>query len=215
MMTGGRAGGGQAPRSDLRQAGARRRDVARTPDAENSCTSSRGILHCGPNGGAGGHFVKMLHNGESSTGSWPPTPRGWAILALANVVKAGHAGRAETNAAGDPEHYQYDLNLPDIARVCGAAASLPSWLPDLSASRAHQGPRAEGLRGSVSNSGRGAGLDDQGAIDEACRPTSLRGPVRALSSRGEADFADKRSRPCAMSFRRSPRKAGAVIGAHR
>src|SRR6201990_696094 len=91
-------------------------DIARTPGREKAGgTSEQGYLHCGANGG--GHFVKMVHNGIEY-GVMAAYAEGLAVLKAANIGKTSGAIDAETTPLRDPEHYQYDLNLPDIAEVC-------------------------------------------------------------------------------------------------
>ena len=90
-------------------------DVERTPGRENiKGTAEQGYLHCGPNGA--GHFVKMVHNGIEY-GLMAAYAEGMGILRAANVGKREHARDAETMPLRDPEHYQYDFDLPDIAEV--------------------------------------------------------------------------------------------------
>src|ERR1700683_4923985 len=90
-------------------------DIPRTPGREKAVgTSEQGYLHCGPNGA--GHFVKMVHNGIEY-GIMAAYAEGLGILRAANVGKQEHAEDAETTPLRDPEHYQYDLNLPDITEV--------------------------------------------------------------------------------------------------
>src|SRR5271169_5599061 len=87
-------------------------DVPRTPGREKvDGTSEQGYLHCGPNGA--GHFVKMVHNGIEY-GVMAAYAEGLGVLRSANVGKQTHAADAETTPLRDPEHYQYDFNLPDI-----------------------------------------------------------------------------------------------------
>src|SRR5262247_3540627 len=88
-------------------------DLARTPGREKADgTSEQGYLHCGPNGA--GHFVKMVHNGIEY-GIMAAYAEGLGILREANIGKEGRSSDAETAPLRDPEHYQYDLNLRDIA----------------------------------------------------------------------------------------------------
>src|SRR5262245_9605546 len=90
-------------------------DIARTPGRQKSeGTAEEGYLHCGPNGA--GHFVKMVHNGIEY-GLMAAYAEGLGILHSANVGKQAHGIDAETTPLRDPEHYQYDLNLRDIAEV--------------------------------------------------------------------------------------------------
>ena len=121
-------------------------------------TAEQGYLHCGPNGA--GHFVKMVHNGIEY-GIMAAYAEGLGVLRAANVGKQKHEVDAETTPLRDPEHYQYDLNLPDIAEVWRRGSVIASWLLDLTATALVQDPALSKFAGRVSDSGRRA-LDDQG-----------------------------------------------------
>jgi 6-phosphogluconate dehydrogenase len=164
-------------------------DIARTPGREKTDgTSEQGYLHCGPNGA--GHFVKMVHNGIEY-GIMAAYAEGLGILRSANVGKREHAVDAETTPLRDPEHYQYDLNLPDIAEVWRRGSVIASWLLDLSASALIKDPKLKGFEGRVSDSGEGR-WTIKAAIDEAVPAHVLTAALyERFSSRGEADFADK------------------------
>ena len=164
-------------------------DIARTPGREKADgTSEQGYLHCGPNGA--GHFVKMVHNGIEY-GIMAAYAEGLGILRSANVGKREHAVDAETTPLRDPEHYQYDLNLPDIAEVWRRGSVIASWLLDLSASALIKDPKLKGFEGRVSDSGEGR-WTIKAAIDEAVPAHVLTAALyERFSSRGEADFADK------------------------
>ncbi len=165
-------------------------DIARTPGREKANgTSEQGYLHCGPNGA--GHFVKMVHNGIEY-GIMAAYAEGLGILRSANVGKRQeHTVDAETTPLRDPEHYQYDLNLSDIAEVWRRGSVIASWLLDLSASALIKDPNLEGFQGRVSDSGEGRWTIKAG-IDEAVpTPVLTAALYERFSSRGEADFADK------------------------
>jgi 6-phosphogluconate dehydrogenase len=164
-------------------------DIARTPGREKANgTAEQGYLHCGPNGA--GHFVKMVHNGIEY-GIMAAYAEGLGILRSANVGKREHAVDAETTPLRDPEHYRYDLNLPDIAEVWRRGSVIASWLLDLSASALIKDPKLEGFKGRVSDSGEGR-WTIKAAIDEAVPAHVLSSALyERFSSRGEADFADK------------------------
>src|SRR5499426_3160643 len=88
-------------------------DIPRTPGRDKmGGTAEQGWLHCGPNGA--GHFVKMVHNGIEY-GVMAAYAEGLAVLQAANIGKRAGKVDAETTPLRDPEHYQYDFNLPDIA----------------------------------------------------------------------------------------------------
>jgi 6-phosphogluconate dehydrogenase len=164
-------------------------DIPPTPGrGANGGTPERGYLHCGPNGA--GHFVKMVHNGIEY-GIMAAYAEGLGILRSANVGKQGHAVDAETTPLRDPEHYQYDFNLPDIAEVWRRGSVIASWLLDLSASALIKDPELKGFQGRVSDSGEGR-WTIRAAIDEAVPTPVLSSALyERFSSRGEADFADK------------------------
>jgi 6-phosphogluconate dehydrogenase len=164
-------------------------DIPRTPGRETiGGTAERGYLHCGPNGA--GHFVKMVHNGIEY-GIMAAYAEGLSILRSANVGKRGHAVDAETTPLRNPEHYQYDLNLPDIAEVWRRGSVVASWLLDLSAAALIQDPELKGFQGRVSDSGEGR-WTIRAAIDEAVpTPVLSTALYERFSSRGEADFGDK------------------------
>jgi 6-phosphogluconate dehydrogenase len=151
-------------------------------------TAERGYLHCGPNGA--GHFVKMVHNGIEY-GIMAAYAEGFNILQHANVGKQEPAIDAETTPLRDPEHYQYDLNLRDIAEVWRRGSVISSWLLDLTATALLDDPNLSGFAGRVSDSGEGR-WTIKAAIDAAVPAPVLTTALFArFSSRGEADFADK------------------------
>jgi 6-phosphogluconate dehydrogenase len=164
-------------------------DITRTAGREKiSGTSELGYLHCGTNGA--GHFVKMVHNGIEY-GLMAAYAEGLSILRNANVGKQQHAVDAETTPLGDPEHYQYDLNLRDIAEVWRRGSVIASWLLDLSAAALVKDPALSGFAGKVSDSGEGR-WTIKAAIDEAVPvPVLSTALYERFSSRGDADFQDK------------------------
>jgi len=164
-------------------------DIARTPGREKAGdTAEQGYLHCGPNGA--GHFVKMVHNGIEY-GIMAAYAEGLGVLQSANVGKQKHEVDAETTPLRDPEHYQYDLNLPDIAEVWRRGSVIASWLLDLTATALLGDPALAKFAGRVSDSGEGR-WTMKAAIDEAVPAHVLTAALyERFSSRGEADFADK------------------------
>jgi len=164
-------------------------DIPRTPGREAiGGTAERGYLHCGPSGG--GHFVKMIHNGIEY-GIMAAYAEGLGILRGANIGKRDHAVDAETTPLRDPEHYQYDFNLTDIAEVWRRGSVIASWLLDLSAAALIKDPDLKRFQGRVSDSGEGR-WTIRAAIDEAVPVPVLSSALyERFSSRGEADFADK------------------------
>jgi len=166
-----------------------RGDIPRTPGREKARgTAEQGYLHCGPNGA--GHFVKMVHNGIEY-GVMAAYAEGFAILKAANIGKKRGAIDAETTPLRDPEHYKYDLDLPNIAEVWRRGSVIASWLLDLSATALLQDPTLKNFAGRVSDSGEGR-WTIKAAIDEGVPAHVLSSALyERFSSRGEADFADK------------------------
>jgi 6-phosphogluconate dehydrogenase len=164
-------------------------DIGRTPGRENAGgTSELGYLHCGPNGA--GHFVKMVHNGIEY-GLMAAYAEGLGILRAANVGKTSHPVDAETTPLRHPEHYQYDLNLPDIAEMWRRGSVIASWLLDLTATALLEDPALAKFTGHVSDSGEGR-WTIAAAIDEAVpAPVLTTALYERFSSRGEADFQNK------------------------
>jgi 6-phosphogluconate dehydrogenase len=165
-------------------------DIPRTSGREKiGGTAEQGYLHCGPNGA--GHFVKMVHNGIEY-GIMAAYAEGLGILRSANVGKRGKAAvDAETTPLRNPEEYQYDLNLPDVAEVWRRGSVIASWLLDLTANALVQDANLSMFAGRVSDSGEGR-WTIKAAIDEAVpAPVLTSALYERFSSRGEADFADK------------------------
>jgi 6-phosphogluconate dehydrogenase len=151
-------------------------------------TAEQGYLHCGPNGA--GHFVKMVHNGIEY-GIMAAYAEGLGILRSANVGKQQHAIDAETTPLRDPEHYQYDLDLRDIAEVWRRGSVIASWLLDLTAASLVKDPSLSQFAGRVSDSGEGR-WTIKAAIDEAVPvPVLSTALYERFSSRGEADYQDR------------------------
>jgi len=164
-------------------------DIPQTPGRDKSeGTAEDGYLHCGQNGA--GHFVKMVHNGIEY-GIMAAYAEGMGILRSANVGKQSHSADAETTPLRDPERYQYDLNLCDVAEVWRRGSVIASWLLDLTATALHEDPNLSNFAGRVSDSGEGR-WTIKAAIDEAVPvPVLTTALFERFSSRGEAEFADK------------------------
>jgi 6-phosphogluconate dehydrogenase len=151
-------------------------------------TAEQGYLHCGPLGA--GHFVKMVHNGIEY-GIMGAYAEGLNLLRHANVGRVMTEANAETTPLRDPEHYQYEMNLPEITELWRHGSVISSWLLDITASALHDDPQLKGFSGRVSDSGEGRWAVIA-AIDEAVPVPILSAALFArFSSRGDADFADK------------------------
>jgi 6-phosphogluconate dehydrogenase len=166
-----------------------RGDASRTPGREKTDgTAEEGYLHCGPSGA--GHFVKMVHNGIEY-GLMAAYAEGFNILRHANIGKRGQTVDAETAPLQNPEHYQYDFNLADVAEVWRRGSVVASWLLDLTARALFQEPELAKFSGRVSDSGEGR-WTIQAAIEEGTPTPVLSSALyQRFTSRGEADFASK------------------------
>jgi 6-phosphogluconate dehydrogenase len=164
-------------------------DIATTPGREKlGGTAESGYLHCGPNGA--GHFVKMVHNGIEY-GVMAAYAEGFGVLRDANIGKQDRPADAETTPLRDPEHYRYDLNLPDIAEVWRRGSVIASWLLDLTAAALAADPELAEFKGRVSDSGEGR-WTIKAAVDEGVPVPVLSSALyERFSSRGEADYQDK------------------------
>ena len=151
-------------------------------------TAEQGYLHCGPSGA--GHFVKMVHNGIEY-GLMGAYAEGLNILRHANIGKKDGVVDAETAPMGNPEHYQYDLDLPEITELWRRGSVVGSWLLDLTAQALVKDPHLDNFSGHVSDSGEGrwtiAAAVDEG-VPVPILPASLFARFR---SRGNAEFSDK------------------------
>jgi 6-phosphogluconate dehydrogenase len=164
-------------------------NIPRTPGREKLVdTAEQGYLHCGPNGA--GHFVKMVHNGIEY-GIMAAYAEGLGVLKSANIGREQGQADAETTPLRDPEHYQYNLNLADVAEVWRRGSVIASWLLDLTASALIADPQLTKFAGRVSDSGEGR-WTIKAAIDEGVPvPVLTTALYERFASRGEADYQDR------------------------
>ena len=163
--------------------------AAPTAGRENrDSTTEQGFLYCGPHGA--GHFVKMVHNGIEY-GIMEAYAEGFNILRKANAGKRSRATDAETTPLRNPEYYQYELDLPEIAEVWRRGSVVRSWLLDLTAAALHEDPELKNFEGRVSDSGE-ARWTIAAAIDEEVPvPVISAALFGRFESRGDADYADR------------------------
>jgi 6-phosphogluconate dehydrogenase len=164
-------------------------NIPRTPGREKlNGTAEQGYLHCGPSGA--GHFVKMVHNGIEY-GLMAAYAEGLGILRGANSGRKQTEADAETTPLRDPEHYQFDLNLADVAEVWRRGSVIASWLLDLTANALVDDANLTKFAGRVSDSGEGR-WTIKAAIDEGVPvPVLTTALYERFASRGEADYQDK------------------------
>jgi 6-phosphogluconate dehydrogenase len=163
--------------------------VAKTPGRPGGDSAERGYLHCGPSGA--GHFVKMVHNGIEY-GLMAAYAEGLNVLKHANIGKSASATHdAETAPLRNPEHYQYDFDLPGITEVWRRGSVVASWLLDLTAGAFVTDPALSNFAGRVSDSGEGR-WTLQAANDEGVPAHVLAAALfERFASRGEDDFQNR------------------------
>src|SRR6476469_3605536 len=161
-------------------------EAERTPGRSGDVSpSENGYLHCGPNGA--GHFVKMVHNGIEY-GVMAAYAEGLNVLKNANAGKVQREADAETAPLEQPEYYQYDLDLPEVAEVWRRGSVIGSWLLDLTAAAMRESPALADFPGRGSESGEGR-WTSSAAIDEGVpAPVLTAALYERFSSRGLDDF---------------------------
>ena len=152
-------------------------------------TAPDGYLHCGPNGA--GHFVKMVHNGIEY-GMMAAIAEGLSIIKHANIGKAEvSSDDAETTPLRDPEVYQYDIDVAEVAEVWRRGSVVGSWLVDLTADALARSPQLDDFEGRVSDSGEGR-WTVLAAVDEGVpAPVITAALIQRFESRGLGEFTDK------------------------
>jgi 6-phosphogluconate dehydrogenase len=163
----------------------------RTPGLTGTpSTAEQGYLHCGKNGA--GHFVKMVHNGIEY-GIMASYAEGLNILHNADEGEhvAEQVVNAETTPLRDPEFYQYDLNIPDVAEVWRRGSVVASWLLDLTAHALSISPDLDNFSGQVSDSGEGRWTALAAIAEGVPAPVLTAALFDRFSSRGNAEFSDR------------------------
>jgi 6-phosphogluconate dehydrogenase len=127
-------------------------NVEPTPGRAPDSAASQGYLHCGPSGA--GHFVKMVHNGVEY-GMMAAIAEGLSVIKHADVGLHQDEIDAETAPLREPEAYQYQIDVADVAEVWRRGSVVSSWLVDLIAAALAKSPELEDFSGHVSDSGEG------------------------------------------------------------
>jgi 6-phosphogluconate dehydrogenase len=157
-------------------------------DRLGDSTAEHGYLHCGPSGA--GHFVKMVHNGIEY-GIMAAYAEGLDVLRAADAGKQKAVVDAETTPLRDPEHYQYEIDLPQVAEVWRRGSVIASWLLDLTAASLVSDPELKRFAGRVSDSGEGR-WTIKAAVDTGVpTPVLTASLYERFSSRGDAEFQGK------------------------
>ena len=164
-------------------------DIPRTNDGSGEPKpSEQGYLHCGPAGA--GHFVKMVHNGIEYA-LMAAYAEGFNLLKHAGIGKHSHDVDAETSPLSNPEHYQYDIDVAEVAELWRRGSVVASWLLDLTAASLQEDAELSNFSGRVSDSGEGRWTSIAAIDVGAPAPLLTTSLYSRFSSRGEADYADK------------------------
>jgi 6-phosphogluconate dehydrogenase len=132
----------------------------------------------------------MVHNGIEY-GLMAAYAEGLNILRHANIGMEKREVDAETTPLPNPELYQYDFNLPDVAELWRRGSVVASWLLDLTASALLDNPDLHQFAGQIADSGEGR-WTIAAAVDESVpAPVLSTALFERFSSRGEDDFADR------------------------
>jgi len=164
-------------------------DIPRTNDRSGEPKpSEQGYLHCGPAGA--GHFVKMVHNGIEYA-LMAAYAEGFNLLKHAGIGKHSHDVDAETSPLSNPEHYQYDIDVAEVAELWRRGSVVASWLLDLTAASLQDDPELGAFGGRVSDSGEGRWTSIAAIETGTPAPLLTTALYERFTSRGEADFANK------------------------
>src|SRR5262245_58295233 len=157
-------------------------------------TAPDGYLRCGPNGA--GHFVKMVHNGVEY-GMMAAIAEGLSIIKNADIGKRTQEVDAETTPLREPEAYQYEIDVGEVAEVWRRGSVVGSWLVDLIADALAVRLTSTTSPGGCRTPARAAG---------PCWPRWTRACPRR-SSRRHSSSASSRGASVSSPTRRSPRCA--------
>jgi 6-phosphogluconate dehydrogenase len=147
-----------------------------------------GYLHCGPNGA--GHFVKMVHNGIEY-GMMAALAEGFNIIRNADIGLRTQDVDAETTPLREPDHYEYKIDIAQVAELWRRGSVVGSWLLDLTAGALRQDPMLVNFQGRVSDSGEGR-WTLHAAIDEGVpAPVISAALYSRFESRGNEDYANR------------------------
>ena len=116
---------------------------------------------------------------------------GLDVLRAANAGKQTHEIDAETTPLRDPENYQFDIDLPEVAEVWRRGSVIASWLLDLTANSLAADPQLKKFEGRVSDSGEGRWTIKAGIDEGVPIPVLTAALYERFSSRGNAEFQNK------------------------
>ena len=163
--------------------------ATRTDPYTRATSAEYGWLHCG--GPGAGHFVKMVHNGVEY-GIMQAYAEGFNILKNAdlgsNYIREGDA---EVAPMSDPENYQYDIDVAEVAELWRRGSVVGSWLLDLTADVLRSDPELGKFDGGVSDSGEGRWTVNAAVDLGVPAPVISSALYERFNSRRLGDFANK------------------------
>ena len=161
----------------------------RTDPYSHVTSAEYGWLHCG--GPGAGHFVKMVHNGVEY-GIMQAYAEGFNILKNAdlgsNYIREGDA---EVAPMSDPENYQYDIDVAEVAELWRRGSVVGSWLLDLTADVLRSDSELGKFDGGVSDSGEGRWTVNAAVDLGVPAPVISSALYERFNSRRLGDFANK------------------------
>jgi len=161
----------------------------RTNPTSKVTPAENGWLHCGPSGA--GHFVKMVHNGVEY-GIMQAYAEGFNLLKSANLGQSYlNKGDAEVAPMSDPENYQYEIDIPEVAELWRRGSVVGSWLLDLTAEVLRNDKTLDAFQGGVSDSGEGRWTVNASVDLGVPTPVLSSALFARFDSRGKANFANR------------------------
>jgi len=127
----------------------------------------KGWGYVGP--GGSGHFVKMVHNGIEY-GMMQAFAEGFTVL---------------------EKKEEFNLDLPQIAKIWQHGSVVRSWLLDLTADALAGNPTLDGLQAYVGDSGEGRGTVFEAIDLNVSAPVITESVIRRIRSREENNFTDR------------------------
>ena len=161
----------------------------RTDPYSKATSAEYGWLHCG--GPGAGHFVKMVHNGVEY-GIMQAYAEGFNILKNADLGSNYISeGDAEVAPMSDPENYQYDIDVAEVAELWRRGSVVGSWLLDLTADVLRSDSELGKFGGGVSDSGEGRWTVNAAVDLGVPVPVISTALYERFNSRRLSDFANK------------------------
>jgi 6-phosphogluconate dehydrogenase len=132
----------------------------------------------------------MVHNGIEY-GLMAAYAEGFDLLRAADAGRSARRDDAETAPLAHPEHFQYALDLPEIAELWRRGSVIGSWLLDLAARALEADPALAGFEGRVADSGEGR-WTIQAAVEAGVPAHVLTAALyQRFGSRGAGQFGNR------------------------